>query len=146
MKKRLLQLLLALLGLSPARPLAGQEAPPPFSEEELFQALRQIMEEEHARWLARDLARDSALPLPDPRLPPPPSEGLAYTVEPTASLTEDTLILLSLLSESMAARVERYRSEHLGIDPGASQLRERWEERRRELLRLRESRSPVRPI
>ena len=111
---------------------------PPFGEDELYRAFRLVAPEEDARAMAKDaLAADvSPFTVPPAAQPRADSAGLAFTPIPRVSLTEDTLILLSLLSDDLRERVDRYRAERRGgAVPGGEEQRA-WEARRAQLAPL----------
>jgi hypothetical protein len=70
---------------------------------------------------------------------------VAFAPERTVDLTDDTLILLSLLSEETARKVERYRrTARGGRDPTPEEQR-RWDERRSVLKAWAEAGFPASP-
>lgn len=124
--------LIALLGLTLTGTTMGHAQSLPFSEDELYRVFRLVVDSETN---ARAMAQNALAP-PPPRdlLPPPgqPTHGLQFVTIPHVSLTEDTLVLLSLLSEELRVRVERYRNEQRGRSPTPREQQE-WEARRAEL-------------
>jgi hypothetical protein len=112
--------------------LGTQPADHEFTEQELFEVFRRLVPDSQARLMARagtrldEVARTSDS---SPRHPPAES-GVAFTPEPTIDLTEDTLVLLSLLSEETARKVERYRRAARGGLDATQEEERRWEQRR----------------
>jgi hypothetical protein len=99
----------------------------PFTEEEVYQALRLVLPEDEARRAAR--------PLPDPT----PTEVAAlrpgeYVVR-GVNYTDDMLILLSLVSSDLSAKVETYRATRRRIVNWSDEEDEAWRARRDELKR-----------
>ena len=103
----------------------------PCTPDDLFEVMRLILPDAEAR----AVAYRAFLPIgPDGNVAPPgtPSivEGIVYT--------EDTLILLSLLSTESNARVERYVTQTRGRPRDAAE-QEQWDRRRAELKAWREA-------
>ena len=101
---------------------------PPFSYDELYMVLRRLMPEANAVALARAASSSVSDHGPVYR-----SRGLAYQPVTNVWLSDDTLILLSLESEELRARVERYRTEARDGQPESTVERTEWERRLAEL-------------
>lgn len=88
-----------------------------FSLQEYHQALRLILPEEEAFDLARAIIEPEEPPSGASRMEPTETEGVYHVSGPASgsSISEDTLILLSLLSPDLEARVEAYRAEIQGL-------------------------------
>ncbi|MGI8765321.1 MAG: hypothetical protein ACR2KM_02260 [Gemmatimonadaceae bacterium] len=62
-----------------------------------------------------------------------PRSQSGFVSVPCSTYTEDTLILLSLVSEEMNIKVAQYRAEQRFLAPETAEERQRWQERRQEL-------------
>jgi hypothetical protein len=127
---RLILAAIVLLGAA-ARPLPSQSMDVVFTEEELFEVYRRMLPEPDAR----ELARASAMRAPD-EIEGPVRSGeseLSYRSVAHSHLTFDTLVLLSLLSDEMNAKVERYLVSQREGHQMTGAERAHWERRRAEL-------------
>lgn len=119
--------LLCALSVSPADPAAAQVTHP-FSYEELVRVFVRVAPEP----VAREMARGALTP---PEHPPARSgaSGLAFRAVPHVDLTEDTLVLLALLSDTTAEKVRQYRKDLRGGRLETPEEAEAWAERYRRL-------------
>jgi hypothetical protein len=148
--------------LCTASDLMAQHLDHPFTEEELYQLSRLFGSDADARAEARELMvplgdTEDVKPIRKRSAPAPASpemerlerEGwtrVEFKSVPSLQFTEDTLILLSLLSEELRDKVERYRRSRRGISGFLPEEVERWEKRRAELKEaLDECRANPRP-
>jgi hypothetical protein len=100
----------------------------PFTHEELVSVFRRFMPEDAARRLA-----DASTKHPtDDQRSSPQTKGLAFSYAGETELTEDTLILLSFLSDSARAKVDLYRRQYWG-SPIPPEQEARWQARVAEL-------------
>jgi len=122
----------------------GQESPMhEFTATEIFEALRRVAPEREA-WLAAEDATalvdmEAIRSSPSAR---PSGQGLAYVPVPTMNFTEDMLVLLSLVSDETAAKVERYRELLRGGAALTEEEARAWTTRRAELTEWRDSGYP----
>lgn len=100
----------------------------PFSEEELYQALRLILPETEARAAAAPLPAPTAEHFAELQ----PGEHIVRGI----NFTDDTLILLSLVSEELRVRVERYRARRRGAAPLDADDERAWQARCNEISKL----------
>jgi hypothetical protein len=96
-----------------------------FTYAEFYEVYRRVAPPDQAAEMARESVSD---PTQDPTMGP----------GATAVLTEDTVILLSLLSPDAEARAEAYWREQLGR-PKSPEEQRAWLERRQEFKRWAES-------
>src|SRR5690348_16929733 len=87
----------------------------PFSEDELYQALRHIMPDGEARTFARELVQPPRRGIEGPRRPGP---SIPYIPVESTTFSEDLLALLAVQSPELEHKVERYRRQWLS-DPRA---------------------------
>jgi hypothetical protein len=98
----------------------------PFTYDELFRVFQHLTTVAEAESMARAATSSSDLLGPEHK-----GRGLEYRAAVSLSLTNDTLILLSLLSKDVARKVELYRAaQRAGANETTAEARE-WEERRR---------------
>lgn len=107
---------------------AGAQVNHPFSYEELVQVFVRVAPEP----LAREMAR-AALTAPQDSPASSGRRGLAFRAVPHVDLTEDTLVLLALLSDTTAAKVREYRKHLRGGRLETPEEAEAWAERYRAL-------------
>jgi len=101
---------------------------PPFSYDELYRVLLRIVPEAEAVELARTASSSVAEHGPVHR-----RRGLAYESVSDVWLSNDTLILLSLESDELRARVEEHRYATRGEQSESATERAEWERRHAEL-------------
>ncbi|MGI9091070.1 MAG: hypothetical protein ACR2GG_08205 [Gemmatimonadaceae bacterium] len=126
--------ILAVFTVTVGASAMAQEPLRPFSESELFRAAALVMPETDAATFAREIAESGAdmFRVGERRLEHPlPRSG--FVSVPHSTYTLDTLILLSLVSEEMRVKVERFRAEQRYSSPETAHEREQWKERRHEL-------------
>ena len=100
----------------------------PFHYDELYRVFLHTMSEEEASKMAHDALLEPRADEPTKR----GKRGLAYRSAPNVTLTEDTLVLLSLESEDLDRRVREYRLAFRGGTESAEEAAE-WQRRRAEL-------------
>jgi hypothetical protein len=126
----------ASIGSVGAASAGAQGLPHEFTEQELLKVFRWVASESDAQVMARAATRgrlpgEEVRPKEqDQRTQPHAGKGLAFQPEPTIDLTEDTLVLLSLLSEETARKVERYRRAGRGERDATPDEQRQWEQRR----------------
>ena len=110
-----------------------------FTAAEIFEALRVGMPDADARRLADHLAQPVDM---DAILADPPQNqngpGVPYWSIPTINFSTDTLILLSLVSASTAAKVDRYRAEMRAAGAIKPQDDDEWQRRRDQIAGWRD--------
>ena len=127
----------------------------PFSRDELYKVMQFFVDEKEAAEAVASLSQSAAelrqlsgiAPKQSARASDPtetaenagPGRPLRFEAVSGISFTEDTLILLSLLSMETAEKVDAYRLAHRMPGHSAEEER-RWQERRRELEGLPEIR------
>jgi len=110
-----------------------------FTAAEIFEAFRHVMPEAEARRAAAFLAEP--VDLDAIRAEPPQNEGgpgLSYRTIPTTNFSTDTLILLSLVSDAAAAKVDRYRANMRNAGAISPKEDEDWNRRRKEFADWRD--------
>ena len=114
-----------------------------FTTAEIFEAFRPFMTEAEARHAADFLTEP--VDLDAIRAEAPQNEGgpgLSYWTIPTTNFSPDTLILLSLVSEVTAAKVDRYRSRMREAGAISPEDEETWQRRRKEFAAWRDKGFP----
>ena len=113
----------------------------PFTEDELYRVFARFMPSEQARLLARSALSSEDLPPPAPRNG---ADGLQFRPIPTTTFTDDTLILLSFLSDATDEKVRAYRASVWSGKPPADE-EDAWNSRRAELKAWADAGYPVEP-
>jgi hypothetical protein len=114
-----------------------------FTASEIFEALRRGMSEDEARraadFLAEEVDIDAILAGP-PQNPDGP--GVPSWDVPTVNFSQDMLILLSLVSSTTAAKVDRYRAQLRDAGAIQPQEDEAWQRRRQQFAAWRDAGYP----
>ena len=114
-----------------------------FTPSEIFEAFRPLMPEAKARQMADFLTEPIDM---EAILAEPPHNqngpGLPHYPIPTVNFSNDTLILLSLLSAETAAKVDRYRAGLRDVGAIGPEAEEEWDRRRQELAAWRDAGFP----
>jgi hypothetical protein len=100
----------------------------PFTTDELYRAYRRIMPEAEALELAG--SEDEA----PPQCLAAETKGLGYRTLSSVTLADDTLTLLSLVSEELDAKVDAYRALWREGKPESPEEKVEWASRRREIM------------
>jgi hypothetical protein len=100
-----------------------------FTEDELFQVYSRFVPAAEARVMARASLSTANVPVAAPRQ----TAGLDVRPIPSTDLSDDTLILLSLLSEETNEKVMAYRRSYYGGRAIPEADEEAWNRRRAEL-------------
>jgi hypothetical protein len=103
----------------------------PFSEEELYEAMRRILPDSDARSFARETVSRSTQP--SAPVPVHTSSSVEYRPVESISFSEDLLALLAIQSPALERKVEEYRRALRGRDWTASE-EEEWS-KRKQLMR-----------
>jgi hypothetical protein len=113
----------------------------PFTEDELYQVFARFMPSEQARLLARSAVSSEDLLSPATGND---ADGLQYQPIPTTTFTDDTLILLSFLSDATDEKVRAYRARVWSGKPPADE-ENGWNRRRAELKAWADAGYPIEP-
>lgn len=141
MKILLLSLLLFALGTE-----GGAQVPqewPEFTFEEFYRALRRVMPEDEANRLARELAPDNRASAAEQGIPSELAPIGPSRVYGVSFISDDVLMLLSIESDDLQRKVERYRVVANGGRPFTKEQQQKWHARYAQFLKWKEAGYPL---